>query len=279
LLPRRHEFSTLQATHARQVSAYPTFSLARHVGGVHSSLMNKKASGESRRTQDVFLDVFDNAPTRDLAPGEILISAGAPADHVFNALDGMLMLSRNGGDGRRQVLSFLFRDNFVGITATDHYFFTVEAVTKTRVACCSRRTLMDRLASDPIAENTFIKMMFRVLEDILDVVYNLGQRNAHERLAVFLLYLRHWQRLSEQVENDNDPVLDRVGLPMSREDIADFLGLKKETVSRSFRYLEDKGLIERESSHQVLITALDSLRQTAGVRDFSSRQRPGIISA
>jgi len=240
------------------------------------ALMSENHPSELYQAQNVFLEVFDNVPTRNLAPGEILINAGAPADHVFNVLDGMLMLSRTGGDGRRQVLSFLFRDNFVGITASDHYFFTVEAVTETRVACCSRKTLMNRLVSDPVAERTFMNMTFRVLEDILDVVYSLGQRTAHERLAVFLLYLRHWKRLSDKLEDDHDPRLNHVGLPMSREDIGDFLGLKKETVSRSFRQLEDKGLIERDSSHQVHIAALDGLRQMAGVHDFSSPRRLNI---
>ena len=91
---------------------------------------------------DMFLDAFDNAPTRELRPGDVLITAGSPADQVFNILSGILMLSRTGRDGRRQVLSFLFRDNFLGLTATDHYFFTAEAVTPARVACCSRTCLL-----------------------------------------------------------------------------------------------------------------------------------------
>jgi len=237
--------------------------------------MSTKQPGELRPAQDVFLEVFDNAPIRDLAPGEVLINAGAPADYVFNAINGMLMVSRTGGDGRRQVLSFLFPDNFVGITASDHYFFTVEAVTQSRVACCSRKILMNRLVSDADAESTFMNMTFRVLEDILDIVYSLGQRTAPERLAVFLLYIRHWQNLTANLRGEGEPEPDRVWLPMSREDIADFLGLKKETVSRSFRQLEEKRLIVREGSHQVSIASLEQLRRMAGISDFSSPRRLG----
>ena len=58
-------------------------------------------------------------------------------------------MTRTGTDGRRQVLSFLFRDNFVGLTATETYFFNVEAVTHARVRCCARRQLDERLAGDP----------------------------------------------------------------------------------------------------------------------------------
>jgi CRP-like cAMP-binding protein len=222
---------------------------------------------------NIFLDVFRGAPTRTLAPGEVLISAGQPADQVFNIESGVLMLYRTGNDGRRQVLSFLFRDNFVGLSATDAYFFSVEAVTAARVVVCPRRVLNARLAADPAAEQAFLNMVFRVLEDILDIVYSLGQRTASERLAVFLLYLRHWHRLTEAIADDREPSLGIVQVPMSREDIADFLGLKKETVSRSFRDLEDAGLIHRIEAHAVRIDDLPRLRKLAGIADFASPRR------
>jgi CRP/FNR family transcriptional regulator len=222
---------------------------------------------------DLFLDAFSDAPVRELKAGDVLVTAGAPADEVFNILSGTLMLSRTGRDGRRQVLSFLFRDNFVGLTATDSYFFTVEAVTPARVACCSRVAFTARLERDAAAERAFLNMMFRVLEDMVDVIYSLGQRTALERLAVFLLYLRHWRRLSDGIGNDDDPALNDINLPMSREDIADFLGLKKETVSRSFGQLEGRGLIWRRDSHHVRISDLAALRELAGVMDFASPRR------
>jgi CRP-like cAMP-binding protein len=116
-------------------------------------------------------------------------------------------------------------------------------------------------------------MVFRVLDDILDVVYSLGQRTASERLAVFLLYLRHWQRLTDAIADDADPRLATLALPMSREDVADFLGLKKETVIRSLRELQDQGLVRRIDPHTVRITDLPRLRALAGISDFASPRR------
>lgn len=224
-------------------------------------------------TGDVFLDVFDGAPVRNLSPGDILIHAGARADQVFNILEGMLMVSRVGRDGRRQVLSFLFPDNFVGLTATDDYFFNVEAVTAARVACRPRSAIDQRLAEDPAAERAFLNMVFRVMENLVDLAYSLGQRTSSERLAIFVLYLRHRQRLTGQYGDDSDPSLNTVELPMSRADAADFLGLKKETVSRSFAQLEERGLIRREGAHRVVICDLNALRKLAGVMDFASPMR------
>jgi len=224
----------------------------------------------SSGSHDLFLDVFDAAPVLDLEPGEALVHAGAKADRVFVILNGMVMVSRTGGDGRRQILSFLVRDNFVGLTSTDDYFFTVEAVVPTEVAVCSRAALMERLANDPEAERTYLNMLHRILEDAYDLVYSLGQRTAIERLAVFLLYLRYWRRVSEGIQDDRDRRLNQIALPMGREDIADFLGLKKETVSRSFRQLEERELINRDERSLVSIRNLGELRKLAGIWDFAS---------
>lgn len=223
--------------------------------------------------KNLFLDAFDHAPVRELEQGEVLIAAGAPADDVFNVLDGTLMLSRTGRDGRRQVLAFLFRDNFLGLTATDHYFFRVEAVTPARVAWRTRAEFNARLDKDPQAGRAFLDMIVRVLEDMVDTIYSLGQRTAVERLAVFLLFLRHSHRLAEGISDDADPRLCSIALPMTREDIADYLGLQKETVSRSFRQLEGRGLIRRIGSHEVRVTGLTGLRELAGVLDFESPRR------
>lgn len=221
-------------------------------------------------SHDVFLDVFDGAPVLNLAPGEVLVHAGAKADRVFNILNGMVMVSRTGGDGRRQILSFLVRDNFVGLTSTNDYFFTVEAVMPTEVAVRPRAALTERLSNDTEAERTYLNMLHRVLEDAYDLVYNLGQRTAVERLAVFLLYLRYWHRISEGIRDDRDRRLIQIALPMNREDIADFLGLKKETVSRSFRQLEERELIHRDKRSLVTIRNLAALRELAGTWDFAS---------
>ena len=222
-------------------------------------------------TRDTFLDVFQGAPIRDLKAGETLIHAGADAAQVFNVLEGTLLVSRVGNDGRRQVLSFLFRDNFIGLTA-DRYFFTVQAVTAAKVACRPRQTLEARLEQDKEAERTFLNMVYRVLENALDLVYSLGQRNSLERLAVFILYMRNRKLISERLE-EGAPELATVDLPMSRQDIADFLGLKKETVSRGFTELDNRGLIDRPDNYHARITDLAALRALAGIQDFASPLR------
>jgi len=129
-----------------------------------------------------------------------------------------------------------------------------------------------RLADDSLAERAFLNMVFRVLENSLDLVYSLGQRTAIERLAVLLLYLRNRHCIADGLA-DLDPSLDTLAVPMSRQDIADFLGLKKETVSRSFTQLDKRGLIDRPDNFHVVITNLAGLRDLAGIQDFASPLR------
>jgi len=225
-------------------------------------------------TKDTFLNIFDGAPEHVLRPGEMLIHAGSEAEQVYNILDGTLMVSRIGNDGRRQVLSFLFPDNFIGLT-TERYFFSVQAVTKARIVARPRVMLEARLSEDPEAGRAFLNMVYRVLENSMDLIYSLGQRTAVERVAVFLLYLRNRHRVALDLADDS-PGLETVALPMSRQDIADFLGLKKETVSRSFTQLDDRGLISRPDNASAVIDDLDGLRKLAGIQDFSSPLRaPG----
>jgi len=223
-------------------------------------------------TTDVFLELFASSPVRELAAGQILVHAGEPVEQVFNVISGTMMISRIGLDGRRQVLSFVFKDHFVGLSSSDSYFFTVEALTDARVSCLSRQVLENHLADNPAAERAFRNVVYRVLESSLDLVYSLGQRTAVERLAVFLLYLRHRQRLALSLPDDSTQ-LDNIELPMSRQDIADFLGLKKETVSRSFTQLDNRALIDRPDNLHVLITSLAGLRELAGIQDFASPSR------
>jgi len=223
-------------------------------------------------TKDTFLNIFDGASERVLQPGEMLIHAGSAAEQVYNILDGTLMVSRIGNDGRRQVLSFLFSDNFIGLT-TDRYFFAVQAVTKARIVARPRGMLEARLSEDAEAGRAFLNMVYRVLENSMDLIYSLGQRTAVERVAVFLLYLRNRHRVASNLPDDAVK-LALVALPMSRQDIADFLGLKKETVSRSFTQLDERGLISRPDNAHAVIDDLNGLRKLAGIQDFSSPLRP-----
>lgn len=216
-----------------------------------------------------FFKVFDGAPVRELAAGETLVYEGEAAEYVYNSLEGMLMLFRSGSDGRRQVIGYLWPNNFVGLSSLGNYRFSAKAVTPVRVAYRRRDALEKLFREDPTAEHQFINMVFRVLESVLDLLYTLGQRTSVERIAVFLMFLHNRdQRFGHLLENDDEAGHPVLKLPMTRTDIADFLGLKIETVSRGLRKLSDMSLIQLQGSHAVQIVDMDGLASLAGLEDL-----------
>lgn len=226
--------------------------------------MNKKPT-------ERFFSIFEGAPVKELEPGETLVFEGESARYVYNTLEGMLMLFRSGSDGRRQVLAFIWPNNFVGLSALGNYRFSAKALIPSRVAYRKRVALQELFKRDATAEHEFVNMIFRVLEGLLDQVYFLGQRNSVERLAVFLSLLHSRDNqfghlLEPQLHNHAAPLLN---LPMTRTDIADFLGLKIETVSRGLRRLSEMELIKLQGTHAVELRDLEGLNRLAGVEDLA----------
>ena len=200
----------------------------------------------------------------ETASDHTLIHEGDPSTQVYNVTDGVLMMTRLGADGGRQVLSFLFPGDFVGVSSQPHYGFSLTSITKSKLCRFERKALDQFLAKYPDADQRYHEMTAHILENAYDLVFTLGQRAAAQRVAAFLLFLRekHLTALRWRCGADasEKPVLP---VPMTRTDIADFLGLTIETVSRSFGKLKRMGLIQTHGPHDVEITDLERLRDFA----------------
>ena len=196
----------------------------------------------------------------------MLIRTGDSSERVYNVESGLLLASRMGSDGGRQILGFVFPDNLLGLTAGDQYSFSVHAVLETRVRWTTRQSLDVLIDRDPESRRAFVRMLYRVLDRYQDLVFSLGQRTATERLAVFLLFLRY-QGLRSSSPWAKPTELD---LPVGRNEMADFLGLKTETISRSLRALEMAGLIVRVTPSNIQFMDLEGLRDLAGSQDLTS---------
>ena len=181
-----------------------------------------------------------------MAPGETLILDGDASDNVYNVVSGTLMMTRLGADGRRQILAFLPTGSFVGFSSDQLYRFNVEAVSGAELCRFERKKLEPLFDAYPEMERRFRQMAARVIEASLDLVFTLGRRNATERIAAFLLHLRDTQR--ESAETPPGPH-HAWSIPMTRTDIADYLGLTIETVSRVLSRLKAKGVIRLPTLH------------------------------
>jgi CRP/FNR family transcriptional regulator len=172
----------------------------------------------------------------------LLFEQDAPANHICVLVEGVVRLTRFLSDGRRQILGFGLPGNLVGLQTGDRYSFSVEAVMPIK-ACRFLRTCFFDLANEkPLLTQKFLQLLAQELSLAQDQVAVLGYRSAEKRVASFLMNLRdRWVRVIGSAKI--------TPIPMTRQDIADYLGLRVETVSRTISRMSREMLIETGPGH------------------------------
>lgn len=182
-----------------------------------------------------------------LQPEQPLFHEGDPAKNVFMLTAGALKIYTLLADGRRQVTGFMFPGDFLGISIDDEYAFSVEALLDSELWWFSRATFDGFVAAHPDLERELYRLAAHELAAAQQQMVLLGRKTAAERVATFFLnVLAKTEHISGKPESHFD-------LPMSRLDIADYLGLTKETVSRMLAVLRSRGLIRLQAQDRVQV--------------------------
>ncbi len=193
----------------------------------------------------------------DCDPGDAIFYEGDPADHLFNVTSGAVRISKLLPDGRRQVTGFLFPGDFLGLAFNESYTYSAEAVGSSTLCRFPRRDLERLLSEHPKMERRLLGMASNELATAQDQMLLLGRKTAREKLATFLLML---SARAERRGHDANPI----DVPMTRADIADYLGLTIETVSRTFTELRKGGLIEPQGATNIRLPDPEAVRAIAG---------------
>jgi CRP/FNR family transcriptional regulator len=184
-----------------------------------------------------------------LRPRKTIFLEGDPADDVFGVSQGVVRLYKLLPDGRRQILSFALPGDFLGLPHAERRSFSADAVGEVVLCRFPRGELTRHIRSSPDMMRLLIEFATRELATAQDQLLLLGNGSAEEKVAIFLVNWRNrLARLSVFSET--------VPLPMRRQDIADFLGLKLETVSRTLAKLEQQNVI-RLFPNGVFLTGLE----------------------
>ncbi|MCB1702498.1 MAG: helix-turn-helix domain-containing protein [Pseudomonadales bacterium] len=191
---------------------------------------------------------------RTLQAGDYLFHQHTQARSVYMLEAGMLMMERSSSTGRRQVMAFMHPGNFIGITHREHYEFTVSALTRATVRDIPLKPFTALQDALPQLKDNVRRIGGNILAHTLDQVFALGQKKADERVC-FLL-----KQLSGRLPRQQAHMIE---LMMTRQDIADYLGLTIETVSRAFGKLKREGIIDIYSAHTVEILDADTLAELA----------------
>ncbi len=181
---------------------------------------------------------------------------GDIADHLYSVSSGTMKLYKLLSDGRRQIIGFLFPGDLFGLAIGGGYAYTAETVTACQVCRFSYRKFAMLTERLPGVERNMLSIAVKDLVAAQEQMLLLGRKTAREKLASFLLKLSRRKR---------DRGLDGgvVELPMSRADIADYLGLTIETVSRTFTHFKRDGIIGLPSHDQVVIADNAALEHVA----------------
>jgi CRP/FNR family transcriptional regulator, anaerobic regulatory protein len=183
----------------------------------------------------------------ELPSGTILIAEGEPATDYFIITHGTATIFKLMSDGRRQIIDFAGAGRFVGPGASDASSFSVEAIEPLRVCRFTRTSLGALLKRFPAMERRLLNMADNALAAAQEQMLLLGRKTARERLASFLM-IRSRQASAFGASRER-----LIRLPMSRLDIADYLGLTTETVCRTLVQLRAEGIVELLTPSKLVI--------------------------
>lgn len=204
--------------------------------------------------------VFSDRPVERHAAGKTLFWEGDDASHVFELVEGVLRIVKIIGDGRRAITGFLYPGDLVGVSMRDAYLYSVEAVNAVAVRRFASASFQEAInLSAELRPQLFAKLCDEMAA-AQDQMVLLSRKNAEERISSFLISLA--RRLSQ-----NTQIASAVEIPMTRLDIADYLGLTIETVSRTISNLINRGIIDQENRHRMIIRKVDTLLRLSGNGD------------
>ena len=176
---------------------------------------------------------------------EVFIVEGEPATDFYNVKHGTAKMFKLLPDGRQQITGFAGAGFFLGLAVQHNYAFSAQAIEDVRLCRFSRIKLRHLLDDFPQLERRLFETACKELAAAQEQMLLLGRKSAAERLASFLL---GWSR-ETPVPVDPDLIL----LPMTRGEIADYLGLTIETVSRTFSLFRRELRISTPSNSEVIV--------------------------
>jgi CRP/FNR family transcriptional regulator len=222
---------------------------ARHIG-LCDALTDEELTFLSRVAQRV-----------TVASGKIFVEECEPAAYFYNINAGTVRVFKSLADGRRHITGFMGIGQFLGLDVGGNYAFSAEAMGEVQLCRFHRKALQEKFAEYPVLERRLLNIATHELTIAHDQMLLLGRKTAQERVASFLMT---WAERTEIcMAGDLPRPGQKMSLPMTRTDLADYLGLTIETVSRSLGAMKRDGLIALEQAHEVMLLKPQRLAEIA----------------
>ena len=198
---------------------------------------------------------------RSFQAGQTIIWSGDRMEFVGSVVSGIATLTQTMEDGRRQMVGLLLPSDFVGRPGRATAAFDVTATTDLVMCCFRKKPFEEMMATTPHIAQRLLEMTLDELDAAREWMLLLGRKTAREKIASLISIIArrdaalHLRRAGGKLAVD---------LPLTREEMADYLGLTLETVSRQISALKKDGVINLEGNRHVLIPDLDRLMEEAG---------------
>jgi CRP/FNR family transcriptional regulator len=199
---------------------------------------------------------------RRYPPGRVIAGMTADQDRFAIIVSGVIKLTKSLPDGRQQIIALLFPSDFLGRPFAPASPRTAEAATAVELCCFSRQYFEGLMHDRAELKQLFLERTLDELDSARDWMLRLGRNTALEKLAAFLVLT--WRRmLAPECALCAREQAQHVDLPLSRGEIADYLGLRIETVSRQFKLLQARGVIETGPGRTVSVRDIQALERLA----------------
>jgi CRP/FNR family transcriptional regulator len=203
------------------------------------------------------------AHRKKISAGQTIISDEEPAGFFANVISGAIKLTKTLPDGRQQIVGLLFAPDFLGRAYSKSNPYTAEAATDVEI-CTFPNAAFERLVAEyPGLQQRLFQHTLDELDAARDWMLLLGRKTAEEKVASFL-YMLARRSLQSGCAHHASREATAFELPLTRSDMADYLGLTIETVSRQLTRLKTRNVIRLSNSRLIMVPDLARLAQTAG---------------
>lgn len=198
---------------------------------------------------------------RSFQAGQPVIWSGDRMDFVGTVVSGIATLTQTMEDGRRQMVGMLLPSDFVGRPGRGLAAYDVTATTDLVMCCFRRKPFEEMMATTPRIAHRLLEMTLDELDAAREWMLLLGRKTAREKIASLLAIIARRDAMLREKQTVERLVFD---LPLSREEMADYLGLTLETVSRQVSALKKDGVIELAGKRHITVPSMSRLLEEAG---------------
>lgn len=198
---------------------------------------------------------------KTFSAGQVIFWAGDDMEFVASIVEGVATLTQTLEDGRTQMVGLLMPSDFLGRPGRRTATYTVTAISELRLCCFRRQPFELMMQENPRIPSRLLEMTLDELDAAREWLLVLGRKSAREKIASFLSIIA---RRKAALENVAPGGRMRLSLPLTREAMADYLGLTIETVSRQMTGLKRDGLIEIEGKRGVVLSDFARLVAESG---------------